>query len=164
MNMIRILVVDDNSLVRFALRVLLERELGVALTGEAANGREGLRLVQQLKPDAVLLDSSLPDIGGADAVRQFSEACPSSKVLLLSCRDDDEPVEQAFAAGVFGYILKETATADLTSALQALRKGREYCSPSIELQSRSESGESELTLATQRDHLSQHIVATHCVA
>lgn len=126
----RIILVANHSVVRLGLRMLLTAKT-TTIIGEAATANEGENLAAMLQPDIVLLDSCLPDSDDLSAISRLAKAAPSARVVLLSDREDEEFVERALLAGASGYLLNQTAAADLGWAIQAAQKGREYFSPSL---------------------------------
>jgi len=131
---ISVIVVDDHEVVRVGLRALLASDENIHLVGEASSGREAVARVKELKPDIVLMDLAMPLLNGMEATRQILQACPSVKVLALSSYNDPEHVQQAMAAGAFGYMLKGMAPGDLIGALYEVHQGHRYFSPAIAAQ------------------------------
>src|ERR1700751_4658162 len=105
----RILVADDHEVVRQGLRVLLEAQPGWQVCGEAITGREAVQKVTQLKPDLVVLDITMPDLNGLEALRQIVKSAPRTQVLVLTVHESDEIVDRVLAAGARGYLLKTDA-------------------------------------------------------
>jgi DNA-binding NarL/FixJ family response regulator len=128
---ISVFIVDDHTLVREGLRTLLAAHADIDVVGTAANGREAVREVQRLRPDVVLMDISMPVMGGLEATRQIVERCPSSKVVIFSMHATVEHCNQAARAGASGYVLKESATEEVVAAIHAVRVGRRFISPKI---------------------------------
>ena len=131
MEKIRVLLVDDHTVVRQGLRVLLEAEADIAVIGEAETGRQAVQLATKLMPDVVVMDIAMPMLNGLEATRQIIKALPNAKVLVLSSYSDDEYVHQLTEAGAAGYLLKQTAAADLIKAVREARKGNAFFSPAI---------------------------------
>lgn len=131
MEKIRVLLVDDHTVVRQGLRVLLEAEQDMAVVGEADTGRQAVQLTKKLMPDVVVMDIAMPMLNGLEATRQIIKECPGAKVLVLSSYSDDEYVHQLTEAGAAGYLLKQTAAADLIKAVREARKGNAFFSPAI---------------------------------
>ncbi len=127
---IRVLLADDHQIVREALRALLEAE-GLGVVGEAADGREALRLAATARPDVAVLDLSMPLLNGIDAARAIFHDVPGTKVVLLTVHRDDHYVQAALGAGIQGYVLKTQATADLLAAIEDVAAGRIYLSPGV---------------------------------
>ena len=129
-ELVRVLVVDDHAVVRAGLRSLLEPEEGLALIDEAASEESILRAIEH-QPEIILLDVSMPDVSGIDVIPNLLEASPSSKVLVLSMHDEPGYVREAFAAGARGYILKETADAELITAIRDVAAGGRYVNAAL---------------------------------
>jgi two-component system NarL family response regulator len=126
-----ILLVDDHQLVRKGLRMLLEREVGLTVVGEAGTGTEGLRLFGELRPDVVVLDIHLPDIDGLEVARRLLSENPAARVVILSGDAEVDFINEALLAGVKGYILKSGAEEDLVHAIRAALSGKAYLCPEI---------------------------------
>jgi len=134
MTPVRVLLADDHALVRAGIRALLEGLEGVVVVAEAGNGGEVLELARKHRPDIVLLDISMPGIGGLEASAQLKQELPEVRVVMLSMHANEEYVLQALRAGAVGYMLKDSATAELELALQAVMQGETYLSPPISRQ------------------------------
>lgn len=128
---IRLLIADDHTIIREGLRKLLENEPGLQVVGEATDGREAVIKAQDLLPDIVLLDLSMPGLHGIEATRQIARRLPKTKVLILSMHKNEAYVLQALQAGASGYILKDSASEEVVSALRCVFRGDSYLSPSI---------------------------------
>jgi two-component system response regulator NreC len=128
---IRVLIVDDHTLVRSGLRLLLEAEKGFVVEDEAADADQAIRLTRLHKPDVVLLDVVLPGRSGIDAAGEILAAAKHTRILVLSMQDDPSYVRQAFAAGASGYLLKEAADDDLVQAVREVATGRRYVHPAL---------------------------------
>jgi DNA-binding NarL/FixJ family response regulator len=131
MQKIKLLLVDDHSVVRQGLRMLLGAEPDFEIVGEATSGRQAYQLVQELSPNVVIMDLAMPLLNGMEATRQIASAFPASKVVALSSYQDTEHVRQALAAGAAGYVLKNAAASDLVEAVREVSKGEAYFSPII---------------------------------
>jgi len=134
MTPVRVLLADDHALVRAGIRALLEGLEEVVVVAEAGNGGEVLELARKHRPDIVLLDISMPGIGGLEASAQLKQELPEVRVVMLSMHANEEYVLQALRAGAVGYMLKDSATAELELALQAVMQGETYLSPPISKQ------------------------------
>jgi len=130
MKKIRVLIVDDHTLVRDGIRALLSLVADIEVVGEAANGREGLAKVAELAPDVVLMDLSMPIMGGLEATRRIRREFPRVRVLALTQYDDSEYVIPVIEAGARGFVTKMMAFSELASAIQAAYRGDSYLSPS----------------------------------
>jgi len=130
MKKIRVLIVDDHTLVRDGIRALLALVSDIEVVGEAANGKEALEKVQELLPDVVLMDLSMPIMGGLEATRRIRREFPKTRVLALTQYDDSEYVIPVIEAGARGFVTKMMAFSELASAIQAAYNGESYLSPS----------------------------------
>ncbi len=130
MPKIRVLIVDDHTLVRDGIRALLSLVADVEVIGEAANGKEALEKVKELAPDVVLMDLSMPIMGGLEATRRIRREFPRTRVLALTQYDDSEYVIPLIEAGACGFVTKMVAFSELATAIQAAYRGDSYLSPS----------------------------------
>ncbi|MFG6206017.1 response regulator [Pseudomonas retamae] len=126
-----LLLVDDHSLIRAGVRALVLDIPGYAVIGEASDGSQLLEMVEQLNPDIVLLDISMKETGGLEALQRLKRVRPQSKVLILSMHTDPALIMQALESGAHGYLLKDTTATELEHALEALRNNERYLSPAI---------------------------------
>jgi DNA-binding NarL/FixJ family response regulator len=124
-------LVDDHALIRAGVRALIQDMPGYTVIGEASDGAQLLEKFSALQPDIVLLDLSMKQLGGLDALEQLKAAYPKSKVLILSMHTDPELIMRALEAGAHGYLLKDTTANELEHALLALRNNERYLSPAI---------------------------------
>lgn len=129
--MAAILVADDHGIVREGLRRLLEAEPGFTVVGEAANGREVLEGVARSRPDIVVLDITMPRLGGLETLERLRSEHPGTRVILLSVHGDAPFVQSALALGADGYVLKNGRAAEIVMAIQAVEKGGSYFSPAV---------------------------------
>jgi len=134
MASLRVLLVDDHALVRAGIRSLLRDIEGIEVVGEAADGAEALAIAGRERPDAVLLDIAMKGMSGLETAARFRELHPGVKVLILSMHASEEYVLQALRAGVVGYLIKDSATAELELALRSVVRGETYLSPAISRQ------------------------------
>jgi DNA-binding NarL/FixJ family response regulator len=125
---IRVLVVDDHSVVREGIRHILEGEPGFVVVGEAGNGTDALRLAVEQKPDVVVLDVSMPGESGLRVAPRLRDASPETRVLIMSMHDNAEYVREGVRAGASGYLLKDSAAAELRLAVRAVHAGGSYFS------------------------------------
>lgn len=125
----RILMADDHSLVLAGLRRLVEEEGDVV--GTVEDGRTLVEEAQRLRPDIILLDISMPLLNGLDAARQLTKLLPDSKLIFLSIHAAPTYVTEAFKVGASGYLVKQSAVAELTQAIQTVLKGQHYMTPSV---------------------------------
>lgn len=128
---ISVLLVDDHTLIRQGVRVLLEAEDDIVVVGEAEDGREAVAMVAKLRPAVVVMDIAMPQLNGLEATRQILDAAPQTRVLILSAHDDEEYVERVTGLGAAGYVLKQSSLEDLATAIRTASEGRTYSSPSI---------------------------------
>jgi two-component system, NarL family, response regulator NreC len=127
----RILLADDHSIVRKGLRAIIEGEPGMVVVGEAANGRETVKLCQELKPAIAIVDIAMPQLNGIEAVTQVLKDQPDLKPIILSMHADESYIMRALSAGAKGYLLKDTAEQDILPALRTVVQGRPYFSPQV---------------------------------
>jgi DNA-binding NarL/FixJ family response regulator len=126
-----IVLADDHRLVREGLRRLLEERADLRVVGEARTGQEAVDLAAEKSPDLVLMDISMPGLSGIDATRRICKSGDSAKVLILSMHDNRSYVEEVLRAGASGYVLKDCASSDLLEAIDAVRRGDSFLSPTI---------------------------------
>ena len=126
-----IVLVDDHKITRDGLSALIEKQPGMEVVGEAANGRDAVRAVRELSPDVVIMDISMPDLNGIDATRQILAVSPSTRVIALSMYSDGRYVEGMLSAGASGYLVKACAFDELVRAIVAVDGGAAYLSPNI---------------------------------
>jgi two-component system, NarL family, response regulator NreC len=129
--MTRILIADDHAVVRAGLRAVLQTNPELELAGEASGGLEALELVQQIHPDVLVLDLSMPDLDGISVTRQVKETNPLTRILILTVHEDEALLREAIKAGASGYILKRAAESELVSAIQVILRGDLYVDPSL---------------------------------
>jgi DNA-binding NarL/FixJ family response regulator len=128
---IRLLLVDDQRLMREGLRTLLELEPGLQVAGEAGNGQEALEAYAALLPDVVLMDVRMPVMDGVEATRRLRERWPAARVIILTTFDDDEYVFEGLRAGALGYLLKDVSIQELAEAIHAVMAGGVLIEPSV---------------------------------
>ncbi len=128
---IRILLADDHAILRRGLRALLEREPDMEVVGEAADGRDTVKAVEDLSPDVVVLDITMPNLNGIEAARQILTKSASTAVMVLSMHSDEGYVLRALRAGARGYLLKDTVEGELIQAIRAVAAGKAYFSPDV---------------------------------
>ena len=122
----RILIADDHAVIRKALRRHLEEEEDFAVVGEAVDGRDAVGKAEELLPDVILMDVSMPEMDGVDAARLLSERLPGAKVLMLSVYNSSDYCMRAMQAGALGYVLKESAAVEVPTAIRTLMAGQQY--------------------------------------
>ena len=128
---IRILLADDHTLLRNGISAILEDEPDMVVVGEADNGREAVRLADQLKPNVVLIDIAMPLLNGLEATRQIKHEHPEISVLVLTMYDNEEYFRKMLEVGASGYIIKRAAATELVSAIRAVYNGEAVLSPAI---------------------------------
>jgi two-component system, NarL family, response regulator NreC len=131
MDQIRILLSDDHNILRDGMRLLLERQPGFVVVGEASDGRETLDLVQNHLPDVVVMDIAMPNMNGIEATRRITEKHPSMGVVILSMHYDESYVIRSLKAGARAYLLKDAMKSELIAAIHAVAEGRSFFSPKI---------------------------------
>ena len=131
MNRTRILLADDHAVLRAGLKLLIDAQPDMACMGEASDGVEMLERVRELQPDLVLLDLSMPRLGGLVALPEILRSAPNARVLVLTMHADGEYMRQALASGASGYVLKQAADQELLSAIRAVMRGQVYIHPAM---------------------------------
>lgn len=129
--MITVYLVDDQRILRDGLRALLELHGDIRVVGESADGSAALDGILAARPDVALMDITMPGLNGIDATQSLTLRAPQVKVIILSVHSDSEHVYRAFQAGAAGYLLKESAGAEVVEAVRAVKQGRRYLSPKI---------------------------------
>ena len=128
---IRVLLVDDQTLVRTGFRLILGSERDIEVVGDAADGQEGIELGRRLRPDVVLMDIRMPKVDGIEATRRLTSASPTTKVVILTTYDLDEYVFDALRAGASGFILKDAPADQLVNAVRVAAGGDALLAPSV---------------------------------
>lgn len=131
MDVIRILLAEDHTVVRESIREALQRETEFKVVGEASNGEEAVKLASELRPDVILMDISMPGLNGIEATKQIKAICPSVAVLILSAYDDEQYIFSVLSAGAAGYLLKDVGVADLVEAIRTVYRGDSVLYPTI---------------------------------
>ena len=129
--MIRVLLADDQELVRSGFRLILDLTEGIEVVGEAADGREAVRLAKELQPDVVLMDVRMPEFDGIEATRRLRQAGAEARVLVLTTFDLDEYVYEAMRAGASGFLLKDAPREQLVTAVLTVARGEALLAPAI---------------------------------
>jgi two-component system NarL family response regulator len=140
---IRVLVVDDHPVVREGLTLFLAGQDDFELAGQASSGEEAVEMVNQIKPNVILMDLKMPGIGGIEAIRQIKKDNPTVKILALTVYTEDEYVKEALRAGAQGYLLKEVSQAELLEAIRAVMRDESYLAPKVAVALVSELDESK---------------------
>jgi len=128
---VKVLLVEDHAILRAGLRAILAEENGFAVVGEAADGREGIRCAASLQPDLALMDISMPNMNGTEAIRQIKQRSPATKILILTIHKSEGYVHTSMAAGADGYALKDDTKEQLLSAIGQVIRGGTYLSPAV---------------------------------
>src|SRR5512144_449921 len=131
MKRITVLLAEDHQIVREGFRSLLEHEPDIEVVGEAATGRQAVQLTRKLRPAVVVMDIAMPLLNGLEATRQIRKDFPDTKVLILSAHSDEAYVEQVAELGAAGFLLKQTSSHVLATAIREVQKGGTFFSPSI---------------------------------
>ncbi len=137
MKGIRVLIVDDHTIVRQAFRSRLSREEDIQIVGEADNGRQAVLLARKLTPDVVLMDIAMPLMNGLEATRQILKLLPTCKVLVVTMYADEESAQQMRAAGAMGYVTKQSSAAELVKAIRGVSRGKPWFGPPLARQLRN---------------------------
>jgi len=127
----RVLIVDDSDIFRRSVRAILESRHGCEVCGEADNGEDAARFAQELRPDAIVMDISLPGINGIEATRAVRLKLPDAKIVVMSLHNSKELVKAIKTAGASAYVLKSSADPDLLDAIYAVARNEFYVSPAV---------------------------------
>ena len=128
---VRVLLADDHALLREGLRAILGANPGITVVADVGDGREALRYAEELKPDVLVMDVSMPGLNGIEAAELVRARCPQTQVVMLSMHSSAEYLFRAMRAGALGYVLKESAAMEVIAAVQAVHLGRRYLSPAL---------------------------------
>ena len=128
---IRVMLVDDHDVIRFGLKSFLDTQEHVKVVAEACNGKEALERAQEIKPDVILMDITMPVMDGLDATHHLKETCPDCHVLALTVHADKEYFIRMLGAGASGYITKQAASDELVMAIEAVSRGQVYLQPAM---------------------------------
>jgi len=127
----RVLLADDHAVLRAGIRLLLNSQPEFDVVGEAASGIDALALSEQIQPDLILLDLSMPGLGGLDALPVLRRSAPNARILILTMHDDPQYLRKALKSGAAGYVLKKAADVELLSAMRAVMRDEVYVHPSM---------------------------------
>ena len=131
MREIRVVIADDHAIVREGLRALVDAQPGLHVVGEADDGEQAWLRARELEPDVLVLDVSMPGVGGAEAAERIAKDCPTVRVLALTMHEERGYVSRLLRAGAAGYLLKRTASSELVRAIRAVAAGGTYVDPSL---------------------------------
>jgi DNA-binding NarL/FixJ family response regulator len=126
MDKTRILLADDHAILRAGLKLLLDAQPDLEVIGEAPNGARALALAEELQPDLILLDLTMPGLSGLDILGQLKNSAPHSRILVLTMHDDESYLRQALALGAAGYVIKKAVDSELLNAIRAVMRGERY--------------------------------------
>jgi DNA-binding NarL/FixJ family response regulator len=165
---IRILIADDQGLLRAGLRALLSLEDEIEVVGEADSGQEALKLAGELRPELVLLDLNMPDLDGIEVTRRLKAVRPEIRVLIITVHEDDSLLQEAIRAGAAGYIVKRAVESELIDAIRAIRRGDIYIHPTMtrallrDISPRTETKEPPAETLTPRELEVLRLIAKGC--
>jgi RNA polymerase sigma factor (sigma-70 family) len=145
-ELVRVLIADDDDLMRAGLKAVLSSDPAIELVGEAADGRAAIEQVRALSPDVVLMDVRMPDLDGIAATRELTATAPAAKVLMLTTFEEDDYIFGGLAAGAAGFLLKRTSPEELIAAIHTVAAGDSLLSPSV-----TKRVITEMTQAPRRD-------------
>jgi DNA-binding NarL/FixJ family response regulator len=128
---ISVFLADDHAVVRDGLKTLLDIEDNIDVVGTASNGRQAVRMITKLSPDVAVMDISMPELNGIEATRQVLDECPDTRVIILSMHATKEYIQRALQAGAKGYLLKESAGAEVVKAVRSVNAGNRYLVQSV---------------------------------
>ena len=131
MSRIRVMLAEDHQTVREGLKLLVGAQPDMEVVGEAENGREAVHLAQRLAPDVLVMDVSMPELNGLKATQKIRESCPAVRVLTLTRHTDGGYLQELLRAGASGYVLKQSASAELLHAIRAVAAGGQYLDPVV---------------------------------
>ena len=131
MKKIKVVVADDHTILRQGIKALLNNQEEIEVVGEAKDGREAIKVIEELLPDVILMDIAMPGLNGLEATRRIKKKFPKTKVVVLTMHTNEEYIFQILNAGADGYLVKETAFQDLISAINSVHRGEAFMSPSI---------------------------------
>ncbi|MDQ3754135.1 MAG: response regulator transcription factor [Acidobacteriota bacterium] len=128
---LRVMLADDHEMIREGLRLLVNSQADMETVGEAENGRKAVALAQELRPDVIVMDVSMPELNGLEATKRLRTLCPDSKILSLTRHTERAYLQQLLEAGASGYLLKQSASQELLRAIRAVAAGQKYLDPAM---------------------------------
>jgi len=131
LSQIKILLVDDHAVVRMGFKMLIEAEADIKVIGEAESGEVAVKLFQELKPDIIIMDITMPGIGGLEAIDRILAKDKNTKILVLSAHEDSVHPKRVLNAGAMGYLTKRSAAEELIKAIKSVHQGKRYLEPNI---------------------------------
>jgi len=131
LSQIKVLLVDDHAVVRMGFKMLIEAEAEIKVLGEAESGEVAVRLSQELKPDIIIMDITMPGIGGLEAIDRIMAKDKNTKILVLSAHEDSVHPKRVLNAGAMGYLTKRSASEELIKAIKFIHQGKRYLDPNI---------------------------------
>jgi two-component system invasion response regulator UvrY len=131
LSQIKILLVDDHAVVRMGFKMLIEAEDDITVIGEAESGEVAIKLFQELKPDIIVMDITMPGIGGLEAIDRIIAKDKNTKILVLSAHEDSVHPKRVLNAGAMGYLTKRSAAEELIKAIKSIHQGKRYLEPNI---------------------------------
>jgi len=131
LSQIKILLVDDHAVVRMGFKMLIEAEADIKVIGEAESGEIAVKLFQELKPDIIVMDITMPGIGGLEAIDRIMAKDKNTKILVLSAHEDSVHPKRVLNAGAMGYLTKRSAAEELIKAIKSIHQGKRYLEPNI---------------------------------
>jgi len=131
LSQIKILLVDDHAVVRMGFKMLIEAEDDITVIGEAESGEGAIKLFQELKPDIIVMDITMPGVGGIEAIDRIMAKDKNTKILVLSAHEDSVHPKRVLNAGAMGYLTKRSAAEELIKAIKSIHQGKRYLEPSI---------------------------------
>lgn len=131
MKKLRIMLADDHETVREGLRLIINSQDDMEVCGEVSNGRAAIITAQELQPDVLVMDVTMPELNGLKATKKLKEICPNLKILTLTRHSDDAYLQELLRAGASGYVLKQSSSEELLRAIRAIAGGGNYLDPSI---------------------------------
>lgn len=130
-NQIKILIADDHPIVRQGLRQMIETDKNLTVVGEAGDGEEALRLIEEHQPDVAVIDIDMPKLGGFEVVREIQRKKIKVEIIFLTMHSEEEIFQTAMDLGVNGYVLKDSATTDIVAGIKSIARGKPFISPAL---------------------------------